>query len=341
MAIEFHCSKCGKFLSTDESKAGRQAKCPGCGELITVPQSSTAESAGDAGEATPVAKPARPPRPCPMCGAEVPAGARACPACGEELSAVKTGPAIGGQIKIEVGDVFSTAWEITKRNLGFLVAVIIVSFVAGLLFGIPASFVSSVAQMQQQNGQHGVALGLFLFSLFWQILAAVFGVFLACGQTMIQLKLARGEQAELGELFRGMRFLLRMVMCNVVLFFLGVACFVPFLITVLVSRDIAPFVALASFVVVIYFSIAFEPFPFVLVAEDTPGIAAISRAWQLTNGNRLTLLLLAIVQVLVLVLGVLACCVGLLVAWPFVSMMLTVAYLRMSGQPTVLETEAA
>ena len=38
MAIEFNCHVCGKLLRTSDDKAGRTAKCPGCGESLEVPQ---------------------------------------------------------------------------------------------------------------------------------------------------------------------------------------------------------------------------------------------------------------------------------------------------------------
>ena len=37
MPIRFQCDNCGKSLKTDESKAGRQVKCPGCASMITIP----------------------------------------------------------------------------------------------------------------------------------------------------------------------------------------------------------------------------------------------------------------------------------------------------------------
>ena len=44
MAIEFRCSQCGKLLRTDDGTTGRQAQCPECGAVSTVPPSSTASS---------------------------------------------------------------------------------------------------------------------------------------------------------------------------------------------------------------------------------------------------------------------------------------------------------
>ncbi|MAG94651.1 MAG: hypothetical protein CMJ48_13030 [Planctomycetaceae bacterium] len=54
MAIEFNCSHCDKLLKTPDDKAGRGAKCPGCGEMITVPAGEQ-DTFGDAFEEQPVA----------------------------------------------------------------------------------------------------------------------------------------------------------------------------------------------------------------------------------------------------------------------------------------------
>jgi len=44
MSIQFRCHECGRLLKTDDATAGRQAACPECGALTTVP--SDTESAG-------------------------------------------------------------------------------------------------------------------------------------------------------------------------------------------------------------------------------------------------------------------------------------------------------
>ena len=37
MAIEFRCTNCNKLLRTGDETAGRQAKCPDCGTVMTIP----------------------------------------------------------------------------------------------------------------------------------------------------------------------------------------------------------------------------------------------------------------------------------------------------------------
>jgi hypothetical protein len=42
MSIEFRCNECGKLLRTDDGTVGRQAQCPECGSVSTVPEATAA-----------------------------------------------------------------------------------------------------------------------------------------------------------------------------------------------------------------------------------------------------------------------------------------------------------
>jgi DNA-directed RNA polymerase subunit RPC12/RpoP len=93
LTIEFNCPHCQKFLRTSDDKAGRTAKCPGCGERIDVPGVPEDEfgaadefdygddddyGSGSYGAASGTKK-------CPMCGEEIKAAAIRCRHCGEDL----------------------------------------------------------------------------------------------------------------------------------------------------------------------------------------------------------------------------------------------------------------
>ena len=47
MAIETKCSGCGKTLAVDDQFAGRQARCPACGQIYTVVTPPSASSPPD------------------------------------------------------------------------------------------------------------------------------------------------------------------------------------------------------------------------------------------------------------------------------------------------------
>ncbi len=53
MPIDFACG-CGKWLQVDEQYAGREAKCPSCGRLVTVPPSPAAMAPAPPGGPPPV-----------------------------------------------------------------------------------------------------------------------------------------------------------------------------------------------------------------------------------------------------------------------------------------------
>ncbi|HQU42154.1 MAG TPA: hypothetical protein PK867_05055 [Pirellulales bacterium] len=58
---------------------------------------------------------------------------------------------------------------------------------------------------------------------------------------------------------------------------------------------------------------------------------------SLTHGNKLNLVLLALIMMAVGFVGELACCVGIVPAFGFINLMWAVAYVMMTGQPTADE----
>lgn len=69
MTIEFACPHCRTTLETEDSRAGQMARCPGCGERVSVPAGRLA---------------------CSTCGALVESGDRQCAACGSMLGGPAT-----------------------------------------------------------------------------------------------------------------------------------------------------------------------------------------------------------------------------------------------------------
>jgi predicted RNA-binding Zn-ribbon protein involved in translation (DUF1610 family) len=98
MAIEVTCTSCGKTLNAKDSAAGRQAKCPDCGSLISItePIYDAIEDPVAADEFAQIEEP-QPPgddrqrSPCPLCGEMIITGAAKCRFCGEYLDSTIRG----------------------------------------------------------------------------------------------------------------------------------------------------------------------------------------------------------------------------------------------------------
>src|SRR5208283_1185889 len=102
MPIAFHCKACNAAINAPERAAGRQSKCPNCGNVVTVPGNPIAPplpapaskpAAVKVPSAipippSPVPSPAEPPpeyKQCPYCSEKILATARKCKHCGEML----------------------------------------------------------------------------------------------------------------------------------------------------------------------------------------------------------------------------------------------------------------
>jgi predicted Zn finger-like uncharacterized protein len=285
LTIEFHCPHCNKALRTSDDKAGRLVKCPHCGETTTVPQGppDTADS---------------------FLQNEYLEGATF-----EPRSSPTPTP-----IFVDAGEIISTSWAIFKSQMGMLIAALLI---VGVLVGIPSALSNFIGNGLRNNLFPRdvvpiLAIVYFVLLLFGWILQ----IFLTVGQTIFFLKIARGQPAELGDLFRGGHFLLRAI---------GSSLLVGLMIGVGFVLLIVPAIILA---------LMFWPFLYVLVDADPPGMGCISRAREITRNTWGSVFLLWLTTVGLLFLGALACCVGLLFTIPLSTLLFAVAYCRMTGQPT-------
>ena len=94
MSIRVTCNNCGKELNAKDESAGKKVKCPGCGDVLAIPD-GVMDAVSDDGYGddsygdNPYAENADSgdKNPCPMCGEMIKPGAAKCRFCGEIFDA--------------------------------------------------------------------------------------------------------------------------------------------------------------------------------------------------------------------------------------------------------------
>ena len=204
MAIEFRCTQCGKLLRTGDDTAGRQAKCPECGAVSTIPSAGAPaglENLADSGN------PYQSPSPFMPQSSDQPRAP------------------ITPQI-LDLNDVFSRTWNIFKVQWGncvaawFLVFVISMVLGYGLVFG--GLYFANVA-----FGPRHANIGQFAGQLIGQLISTWLGI----GMAVYFLKIARGQIADYSDLFSGGPYFIRILLASLLFFliFYGglILCVVP------------------------------------------------------------------------------------------------------------------
>jgi phage FluMu protein Com/uncharacterized membrane protein len=310
MSIEFRCVHCSKLLRTGDDTAGKQAKCPECGTLMTVP------AAAEAGELS--ASAAGNDNPFGTAGLAASYQAESgnpyqspSPFSHIEPSASAGSPGAIVPSMLDLNDVLTRTWEIFKKQFWMSVLVCFIVFVLDQVFSNGLGFVAGIlGALSRDQGIQAV------FTLIAQLASICFTIWLNIGQAKYFLKIARGQTAEVTEIFSGgPRFLP----------ILGVCLLVGLIVGLGLLALIVPGIILGCM-----FSQAYY-----LVLDRRMGvIESMSLSSELTKGNKGTIFLIGLLAFGIMIAGLLALCVGYFVAMPFIALMSAVTYLAITGQPT-------
>jgi phage FluMu protein Com len=314
MSIEFRCTGCNKLLRTGDGTAGKQAKCPECGAIVTIPAAGTAPPAETPSQAPPswaggAESPFAPAPPKPAAfDAENPYAAP------REYTASAPGYAPPGAFTptiIDFGDVFSRTWTIFKVQWGMCLVVVIL---VGAITFVVNMAVGGVCQVI------GVAAGdpiiAVMFSLLGNVVTTLFNVWIGIGEALYFLRIARGQKAEIGEIFAG-----------------G-----PHFFSILVASILVALIVLVGLILFIVpgviFALMFSQYYYLILDRKVGIIESLNISKDITTGSKLTLFGIGMVEIALVFLGILACCVGLLAVVPFITLLPPIIYLAMTGQPT-------
>ncbi len=314
MPIEFRCTQCDKLLRTGDDTAGKQAKCPECGTVMSVP-------VPDQGPVSPSQ---------PMGGFEAaasPFGAAPAQAPPDSMNPYQSPASIGlestafapaGEIRptqIDFSETLSHTWAVFKDRwlpvLGGFVIVTVINIAASFLMQGIIAAIGAAAQ------DPVVVLSV---NVVVQVFYNVFAMWLGIGLQLLVLGVVRGEEPRYGLLFAGGRFLLPIILLSLllaVIFFFGLLLFViPFFI----------------------FLFMFWQAQLLIIDRNMGVIDAMSLSRDVMVGNKATTFLIYFVAGIVgFFATVLTCGVGYFGVLPYFMILNVVVYFGVTGQPTMAD----
>jgi len=213
------------------------------------------------------------------------------------------------------------AWNAIIKDFGNVGLPLVAGF---FIMGLPAGVVSGirsavVSAMATSNNMDMTTLQLINIGstpilLLFNALAQAF---MLGGIVGFALKVARGQKPQFGEIFQGGRF------------------FMPMLIASLLQGIGVEFGLVLCIAPGVFLALAWMFYPIMIVERGAGGVDALKQSWQLSTGQKVNLLVLALLLFLALIVGLLACCVGALIVGPLWVLSIVFVYLRLTGQEPV------
>ncbi len=356
MPIEFRCTQCAKLLRTGDNTAGKQAKCPACQTIVTVPSGEQAPPR----QAAPLQ---------PQTGAgENPfasgyagqgyAGQGPQPDSGNpyqapgEYAMQMDYHAVGasGEIRpseIDFSETFSRTWAAFTDQLGMCVLVAFLCWLMGMVAGFAAQFAGMFVGLAAGDAAVGEAVSFVL-----RIPANLFSMWLGIGQAIFFLKVSRGQEAPISDIFSGGPYFLRVLGASIMIL-VGwmvalLLCCLPGGIIALVGAStnadellmigaavagIGAFVVTIGYVVVLLMLFQF----YYLIIDRNMGIMeAFATSREIMAGNKATAFGILLVTIILGMLFVLFTCgIGAFAYMPYVGILYAILYLTATGQPTM------
>jgi len=222
-------------------------------------------------------------------------------------------------VYLTVSETFNRALEIFKKNALFLIVLtLIISVISGVISS-PSQLANTFLEpaLKKQNWGMVGMLGALMGGV--TIVGTIVGAFLTMNRIKIFLRIYDGETADYADLFRDF---------NQFLNFLGGYMLYGLIVAAGFMLLIVPGV---------YWALKYSMTTYLMVDQGLSPMEAIRKSGQLTDGHKGELFVIVLAMFGIILVGMLACCVGVLAASPIVEMMWTDCYRRLMPAETATE----
>ncbi|MBI83248.1 MAG: hypothetical protein CMJ81_08645 [Planctomycetaceae bacterium] len=341
MPIEFPCSGCQQLLRTADGTAGKQAQCPECSQIQTVPSAGSPSSmTADSGYAA---------SPESDSFEAVPGGSVANPdrAPAFELSSTEMGFSTGeGTLqptRIEFGEIFSRTWERFSAQLG--TCVLFVFCLAGVhcaAWYISTEATGMLAAAGEQWGEPTMVKLIPMASLVWSLFV---GSFVTCITVRFGLNLLHRRPSPLGDMWKVGPYFLRVLLLHVLIFVVvaaaSVVCALPVGIAastqddtaMLIGATISGVLAIPAIMFAFIYGYGILLAGFFIVDQENDVLESLRNSIRYMYGNKLTAFCIKfVVGGLTALILLLTCGLALVFAPSYYALLMAVIYLSATGQ---------
>lgn len=220
-----------------------------------------------------------------------------------------------GSDPLDASACISRAWELVKLHFGTIILTGLVYLGVTMIVEIPFGIVEAVfstkgdlrniESLQSVSMQTRTPIGL---TVTHQLVSQVLSLFLSLGATRIGLNLVSGKTATVGMIFGEGSKLLRAIGATILF---GLMVFIGLILLIVPG---------------IYLALRYGQYLHAIVDRDLGIMESFDYSSRLTTGNRGNLLLLGLLMFVVSIAGLLACGVGLIVAFPITWLASFIAY---------------
>lgn len=209
-------------------------------------------------------------------------------------------------------DVLRTGWETTKVHWAPLV---VGPIIAGVIAAAPGQILQFAAGTSAGAGRRPPETEtLVVVTVLSTLIGMVAQTFFQAGTIRLFLQAARGRSPEIAEIFRGGPAFFRLLGANILV---GLAVLIG---------------TLALIVPGVILALGFSMTPYYVVDTGMGPVEAMQASWRATTGHKGSIFVYYLLSIVVALLGLLACCVGILVSNAVVHTATAILFTRLSGR---------
>ncbi len=245
-----------------------------------------------------------------------------------QIQAPGATPGEVGNHQLDLGRAITQAWDACTLHVGPVIAVGLIYMVGAMAASLPMQFAAPMLQNDPSNPMVWVLVAVLY------ILNILVSTFLGVGIIKFMLNLVRGNGANIGDLFGGGPYLLRMLGGGFLAFGAIMAAFVPVGVVAGLLGEQGPAIAAVLIgvltIALIYFMTRLFWFGYPIVDRGAGPIQGFKDSWNMTRGNFWRIILVYLVGMAAYMAGMLVFCVGIFFTLPLFFAILTASYLIMS-----------